>query len=127
MNRASYPVLIFLAVILLFPSLLHAETLAMLNYESKPGNPIRQEGITVIDVDPHSSTYGQTLMDIPLPHDLVAHHIFYNRGVAITTWGGDEFTGRIEYYDRAFLRLTRDNGPNVFLLKKDIKYLLETQ
>ena len=47
--------------------------------------------------------------------------------VAITTWGGDEFTGRIEYYDRAFLRLTRDNGPNVFLLKKDIKYLLETQ
>ena len=79
MNRSSYPVLILLAVILLCPTLLHAETLAMLNYESKSGNPIRQEGITVIDVDPNSSTYGQTLMDIPLPHDLVAHHIFYNR------------------------------------------------
>ena len=47
--------------------------------------------------------------------------------VAITTWGGDELAGRIAYYDRAFLRLTRDNGPNVFLLKKDIKYLLEAQ
>ncbi|MFB3060783.1 MAG: YncE family protein [Candidatus Binatia bacterium] len=79
MNRSSDPVLIFLAVIFLCPSLVHAETLAMLNYESKPGNPIRQEGITVIDVDPNSSTYGQTLMDIPLPHNLVAHHIFYNR------------------------------------------------
>ena len=79
MKRSSYPVLIFLAVILLCPSLVHAETLAMLNYESKPGNPIRQEGITVIDVDPSSSTYGQTLMDIPLPHNLVAHHIFYNK------------------------------------------------
>ncbi len=47
--------------------------------------------------------------------------------VAITTWGGEQFAGRIAYYDRAFIRLTRDNGPNVFLLKKDIKYLLEAQ
>ena len=65
MNRSSKPALIFLAMILLCPSLVQAETLAMLNYESKKGNPIRQEGISVIDVDPNSSTYGQTLMDIP--------------------------------------------------------------
>ncbi len=45
--------------------------------------------------------------------------------VAVTTWEGDEFVGRVEYYDRAFLRLTRDNAPNVFVFKKDIKYLRE--
>ena len=45
--------------------------------------------------------------------------------VAITTWEGDEFVGRVEYYDRAFLRLTRDNAANVFVFKKDIKYLRE--
>ena len=46
-------------------------------------------------------------------------------GVAVTTWEGDEFVGRVEYYDRAFLRLTRDGAANVFLFKKDIKYLRE--
>ncbi len=67
-----------------------AEILAMINYESKPPdalkvfkNPvagqIRREGIAILDVDPRSENYGKILMDIPLPPDLVAHHIFYNR------------------------------------------------
>ncbi len=72
MKRLSHLVSISFAVLLLYPSLVQAEILAMLNYESKPQNTIRKEGIVVIDVDPDSSTYGQTLMDIPLPHDLVA-------------------------------------------------------
>ena len=79
MARWSKSGTIFLVAILLFPSLVQAETLAMLNYESKKGNPIRQEGISIIDVDPNSPGYGQTLMDIPLPHNLVGHHIFYNK------------------------------------------------
>ena len=45
--------------------------------------------------------------------------------VSITTWDGDEFAGRNEYYDRAFLRLTRDEAANVLVFKKDIKYLRE--
>ena len=67
-----------------------AEILAMLNYESKPPdalkvfkNPvagqIRREGIAILDVDPRSGNFGKILMDLPLPPDLVAHHIFYNR------------------------------------------------
>jgi DNA-binding beta-propeller fold protein YncE len=67
-----------------------AEILAMLNYESKPPdalkvfkNPvagqIRREGIAILDVDPRSENFGKILMDMPLPPDLVAHHIFYNR------------------------------------------------
>jgi DNA-binding beta-propeller fold protein YncE len=56
----------------------HAEILAMLNYETKPEQLIRKEGIAIIDVDPESPNFSKMLMDIPLPPDLVAHHIFYN-------------------------------------------------
>ena len=54
-----------------------AEILAMLNYETKPEQIVRKEGIAIIDVDPKSATFGKLIADIPLPPDLVAHHIFY--------------------------------------------------
>nr|MDJ0948082.1 YncE family protein [Alphaproteobacteria bacterium] len=81
----------------------NAEILAMLNYESKPKEALkalklpvttpRQEGIAIIDVDPESPNFGSILMDIPLPPDLVAHHIFYNRDSSkayVTTLGKPE-------------------------------------
>jgi DNA-binding beta-propeller fold protein YncE len=69
-----------------------AEILAMLNYETKSPdslkslkNPItpaeRSEGIAVMDVDPVSGNYGKIVETIPLPNNLVAHHIFYNRAL----------------------------------------------
>ncbi|MGA6827302.1 YncE family protein [Nitrospira sp. NS4] len=60
-------------------SLASAELLALLNYESKPDQPVRREGIAIMDIDPDSSDFGKILMEIPLPPDLVAHHIFFNR------------------------------------------------
>ena len=36
---------------------------------------------------------------------------------------GEEVQGTIEYYDKSFIRITRDGGPNLFLFKHDIKYL----
>lgn len=60
-------------------SLASAELLALLNYESKPNQPVRREGIAIMDIDPASSDFGRVLMEIPLPSDLVAHHIFFNR------------------------------------------------
>ena len=56
-----------------------AEILALINYESKPDQPVRREGIAIMDIDPESAGYGKILMEIPLPSDLVAHHIFFNR------------------------------------------------
>lgn len=56
-----------------------AEILALLNYESKAGQPVRREGIAIMDIDPQSADFGKILMEIPLPSDLVAHHIFFNR------------------------------------------------
>lgn len=71
------------------PGSSRAEILAMMNFESKPpeslkslkltGPQERREGIAVVDVDPESANFGRILMEIPLPADLVAHHIFYDR------------------------------------------------
>ena len=37
----------------------------------------------------------------------------------------EEFSGTIEFYDQSFIRLTREDGPNLFLFKRDVKYLYE--
>ncbi len=68
-----------LAMLMLLTSEARAEILALLNYETKPEQIARREGLAVIDVDPESPTFGKMLMDIPLPPDLVAHHIYFNR------------------------------------------------
>ena len=81
---------LLLASALLIPLSSDAEILALLNYESKPNDSLkdlkmpfgtqgRKEGIAIIDVDPESDNYGNILADFPLPSDLVAHHVFYNR------------------------------------------------
>ena len=73
----------------LAPRPAEAEILAMMNYESKTpealkalklsGPSERKEGIAIVDVDPNSSNFGTIVMDVRLPPDLVAHHIFYDR------------------------------------------------
>ena len=40
---------------------------------------------------------------------------------------GETFQGFIEYYDRRFIRLTRQGAPNLFIFKQDIKYFSEEQ
>jgi len=76
----------------------------MANYETKSPEslkvlkspvaaPARKEGIAVIDVDPNSKAFGTIVQDIPLPGDLVAHHIFYNRDASkayVTALGKEE-------------------------------------
>jgi DNA-binding beta-propeller fold protein YncE len=83
--------LCFVSAVFLMSALdARAEILAMANYESKPDDSLkelkmpfgdmgRKEGIAIFDVDPESDTYGDILIDIPLPADLVAHHVFWNR------------------------------------------------
>ena len=45
--------------------------------------------------------------------------------VRIKLADNEEFSGVVEFYDQSFIRLTRDNGPNLFVYKHDIKYLYE--
>jgi DNA-binding beta-propeller fold protein YncE len=78
MNRFQFITLVTLSL-LSSASMASAELLALLNYESKPGQTVRREGIAIMEIDPKSEDFGKILMDIPLPADLVAHHIFFNR------------------------------------------------
>ena len=79
MKRSHFSGLLAACFVVLTTTLAQAEILAMLNYESKPEQMMRKEGLAILDVDPKSPTFGKMLMDIPLPPDLVAHHIYYNR------------------------------------------------
>lgn len=37
----------------------------------------------------------------------------------------EEVEGIVEFYDESFIRITRQQSPNLFLYKHDIKYILE--
>ena len=93
----------------------HAEILAMANYESKPADALkafkhpvagqtRQEGIAIIDVDPASPNFKKIVETIELPPDHVAHHIFYNRdsGKAYVTSLAKSELGVIDMAKRPF-------------------------
>ena len=78
------------AALAFLPTLANGEILAMVNYETKSAESLkalkhpvapqgRREGIAIIDVDPKSKNFGKWVTDMPLPPDLVAHHIFYNK------------------------------------------------
>ena len=45
--------------------------------------------------------------------------------VRIKLSDNQEVQGVVEFYDTNFIRLTRADGPNLFLFKHDIKYLYE--
>lgn len=45
--------------------------------------------------------------------------------VCIRLTSNEEVKGRLEFFDTGFLRLTRDDEPNLFIYKHDIKYLYE--
>ncbi|HEX5229378.1 MAG TPA: hypothetical protein VFW44_16795 [Bryobacteraceae bacterium] len=45
--------------------------------------------------------------------------------VRIRLSSNEEVQGIIEFYDANFIRVTRENAPNLFLYKHDIKYLYE--
>jgi host factor-I protein len=45
--------------------------------------------------------------------------------VLIRLRNNEEFSGTVEYYDASFIRLTRENEPNLFIYKHDVKYLCE--
>jgi DNA-binding beta-propeller fold protein YncE len=79
MKRSHISGLLAACFVVLTTALAQAELLALVNYESKPEQMIRKEGLAILDVDPQSPTFQKMLMDIPLPPDLVAHHIYYNR------------------------------------------------
>jgi DNA-binding beta-propeller fold protein YncE len=70
-----------------------AELPAILTYETKPDAPERREGLVIMELDMSSPDFGKILHEIPLPPDLVAHHVYINPEVTkayITALGRSE-------------------------------------
>jgi RNA chaperone Hfq len=68
---------------------------------------------------PHESTEKETRY---------IKHLIDNRiPVTVRLVDNQELSGTIEYYDVSFIRLTRTDGPNLFIYKHQIKYLYETR
>ncbi len=63
----------------------------------------------------------QTLEEVKYLRHLIDQEI----PVRVRMKSNEEFSGTIEFYDSNFIRLTREDGPNLFIYKHDIKYLLE--
>lgn len=63
----------------------------------------------------------QTFEEVNYLRRLADEHI----RVRVRLADNQEFSGVVEFFDSGFIRLTRDNGPNLFLYKHDIKYLYE--
>lgn len=78
MNRTLLTAIMAVAATVSALATARAELLAMLNFESKADQTIRREAIAVMDIDPASDGFGRILAEIPMPPDLVTHHIFYD-------------------------------------------------
>lgn len=63
----------------------------------------------------------QTLAEVRYLKQLIENHT----PVRVRLTDNEEVEGVVEFYDAGFIRLTRENGPNLFLYKHDIKYLYE--
>ena len=65
----------------------------------------------------------QTFEEVKYLRNLIDNEI----PVRVRLSNNEEFSGTLEFYDQHFIRLTRQDGPNLFVFKRDIKYLHEEQ
>lgn len=70
---------------------------------------------------PKSKAPNQTFEEPNYLRDLVARKVL----IEVRLSSGEVFRGTVEYWDAAFIRLTREGAPNLFLYKHDIMYLAE--
>ena len=72
---------------------------------------------------PKSKPPDQTLAEVQYLRYLIDQGI----PVRVRLRSNEEFSGTIEFYDSSFIRLTRTDGPNLFIYKHDIKYMHEEE
>jgi host factor-I protein len=63
----------------------------------------------------------QTFEEIKFLKRLIENHT----PIHIKLSNNEVVEGVIEYYDKRFIRLTREGAPNLFIFKHDVKYLIE--
>jgi sRNA-binding regulator protein Hfq len=47
--------------------------------------------------------------------------------VTVKLMNDQEISGWIEYYDKNFIRITRADGPNAFIFKDQIKFIVDSK
>ncbi|MFQ5720214.1 MAG: RNA chaperone Hfq [Acidobacteriota bacterium] len=69
----------------------------------------------------------------PAPPEVTNAEAFYyvkqinsETPVHVVLTDGEEIEGRIEWYDRGSIKLKRDNGPDLLLMKHAISYIFKT-
>lgn len=72
-----------------------AQQTAVVFYETKGTATPRHEALAFVEVDPDTPGLGEILAEIPLPSDMIAHHILYNPArdrAYVTSLGRSELT-----------------------------------
>ena len=77
MKRTTSTTALIAALVLTAP-VAEAEQTALVLFETKGAQALRQEGMAFLELDPEAPDYGRILARIDLPHDMIGHHIFYN-------------------------------------------------
>ncbi len=65
----------------------------------------------------------QTFEEIRYLKKLIENHT----RVVVKLTDNQTLVGVVGYYDQRFIRITRPDGPNLFIFKHDIKYLHEAE
>lgn len=72
-------------------------------------------------ISPKSKAPAQTFEEAKYLRRLAEEH----QPVSVKLESGEVFSGVIEFWDTDFIRLNREDGPNLFIYKHDIRYLWE--
>lgn len=78
---------------------------------------------------PQPSTSVQVRKRTPPPMETNAEIFYYKKQIdahtimVIVLLDGEEIEGTIEWYDRGALKVNRKSGPNLLVLKRNIKYM----
>jgi host factor-I protein len=65
----------------------------------------------------------QTFQEVKYLRYLVEQEI----PICVKLVDNEEVSGIVEFYDKGFIRITREGAPNLFIFKHDIKYLYELE
>ena len=74
----------------------------------------------------HGGKSGSRAPEATFEESKYLKHLIENEVPVRVKLSNDEIvSGTVEYYDASFIRITRKDGPNLFIYKHDIKYLME--
>lgn len=80
---------------------------------------------------PSQSSAVQVRKRVPPPMETNAEIFYYKKQIdahtvmVICLLDGEEIEGTIEWYDRGALKVNRKEGPNLLVLKRNIKYMFK--